>query len=166
MRAARHGLPLMLAIIGGGPLQFAPYVDLYHRALRALRQARAAGRRALARATSPPPTSRRSTRSGRTTRRCMNRIGRERGWRADDRASSSSTTAGPDGALFVGSPETVATKIAKVATGLGLSRFDLKYSLGTLPHEQLMESIRLYGTEVAPLVREQLAATEQVATLS
>jgi alkanesulfonate monooxygenase SsuD/methylene tetrahydromethanopterin reductase-like flavin-dependent oxidoreductase (luciferase family) len=65
-------------------------------------------------------------------------------------------TAGPDGALFIGSPETVAAKIVKVAQGLGLARFDLKYSLGTLPHEQLMESIRLYATEVAPLVREQL----------
>jgi hypothetical protein len=51
----------------------------------------------------------------------------------------------------------VAAKIVKVARGLGLSRFDLKYSIGTLPHEQLMTSIELYGGEVAPLVREQLA---------
>jgi hypothetical protein len=48
-----------------------------------------------------------------------------------------------------------------VANGLDLSRFDLKYSLGTLPHEQLMESIRLYGAEVAPLVREQLGAVDK-----
>ena len=65
--------------------------------------------------------------------------------------------AGPDGALFVGSPQTVATKIAKMATGLSLSRFDLKYSLGTLSHEKLMTSIELYGTEVAPLVHELMA---------
>ena len=58
---------------------------------------------------------------------------------------------------FVGSPDTVAAKIVKVAKGLGVSRFDLKYSLGTLPHEQLRDSIELYGTKVAPLVREQLA---------
>ena len=69
----------------------------------------------------------------------------------------------PDGALFVGSPQTVATKIVKTARELGLSRFDLKYSLGTLPHEQLMSSIRLYGAEVAPLVRAQLGATEPIA---
>ena len=65
-------------------------------------------------------------------------------------------TAGLDGALFIGSPQTVAAKIVTVARGLGLSRFDLKYSLGTLPHEQLLNSIRLYATEVAPLVREHL----------
>lgn len=63
---------------------------------------------------------------------------------------------GPEGALFVGSPETVATKIARVVQGLGLSRFDLKYSLGTLPHESLMTSVALYGTKVVPLVRGQL----------
>ena len=50
----------------------------------------------------------------------------------------------------------MAAKIAKVVSGLGLSRFDLKYSLGTLPHEQLMESIRLYGNEVVPRAREMM----------
>jgi len=92
----------------------------------------------------------------------MNRIGRERGWRPITREQFEHS-AGPNGALFVGSPETVAAKIAKMATELGLSRFDLKYSLGTLPHEQLMNSIRLYGTEVAPLVRAQLGAAEPAA---
>ncbi|MCX6495095.1 MAG: hypothetical protein NTY82_04890 [Actinobacteria bacterium] len=63
----------------------------------------------------------------------------------------------PEGALFVGSPETVARKIARTVAGLGLSRFDLKYSLGTLSHEHLMECIRLYGEQVIPRVREILA---------
>jgi alkanesulfonate monooxygenase SsuD/methylene tetrahydromethanopterin reductase-like flavin-dependent oxidoreductase (luciferase family) len=83
------------------------------------------------------------------------RIGRERGWGPMTR-DRFEQDAGPDGALFVGSPETVAAKIARVAQGLGLSRFDLKYSLGTLPHGQLMTSIELYGTKVAPRVRELL----------
>ena len=87
----------------------------------------------------------------------MNRIGKERGW-PPVRREQFEATAGPDGALFVGSPETVARKIVTVATGLGLARFDLKYSLGTLPHEQLLTSIRLYATEVAPLVRARLGA--------
>ena len=65
-------------------------------------------------------------------------------------------TAGPDGALFVGSPDTVAAKIVRVARQLGLSRFDMKYSAGTLPHANLMRSIELYGTKVAPLVRQEL----------
>jgi alkanesulfonate monooxygenase SsuD/methylene tetrahydromethanopterin reductase-like flavin-dependent oxidoreductase (luciferase family) len=86
----------------------------------------------------------------------QNRIGRERGWGPATRARFEKD-AGPGGAVFVGSPQTVATKIATVATGLGLSRFDLKYSIGTLPHEKLMTSIELYGTEVAPMVRELLA---------
>ena len=64
--------------------------------------------------------------------------------------------AGPDGALCVGSPETVATKIAATVQALGLSRFDMKYSNGTLPHDKLMSSIELYGTKVVPRVREQL----------
>jgi alkanesulfonate monooxygenase SsuD/methylene tetrahydromethanopterin reductase-like flavin-dependent oxidoreductase (luciferase family) len=94
----------------------------------------------------------------------MNRIGRERGWRPITREQFE-RTAGPRGALFIGSPRTVATKIVNVARELGLSRFDLKYSLGTLPHEQLMNSIRLYATEVAPVVREQLSSMEHVAAV-
>ena len=66
----------------------------------------------------------------------------------------------PDGyTLFVGSPETVAQKIAWAARTLGLSRFQLKYSVGALPHEQRLESIRLYGEEVIPRVRELLASS-------
>jgi hypothetical protein len=64
--------------------------------------------------------------------------------------------AGPEGALAVGSPSTVAGKIVRTVEGLGASRFDLKYSAGTLPHEAMLRSIELYGAEVAPLVREQL----------
>ncbi len=84
------------------------------------------------------------------------RIGRERGWPPMTREQFD-LTAGPDGALFVGSPETVAAKIVRVAKELGLLRFDLKYSAGTLPHERMMRSIELYGTKVAPLVRDELA---------
>jgi alkanesulfonate monooxygenase SsuD/methylene tetrahydromethanopterin reductase-like flavin-dependent oxidoreductase (luciferase family) len=64
---------------------------------------------------------------------------------------------GPDGSLYVGAPETVANKIVNTVKMLGLSRFDLKYSNGTLPYDKLMTSIELYGTKVMPLVRELLA---------
>lgn len=64
--------------------------------------------------------------------------------------------AGPRGALFVGSPETVARKIAWAVRTLGLSRFQLKYSVGALPHEQRLNSIRLYGEQVVPRVKELL----------
>ena len=64
------------------------------------------------------------------------------------------------GSLYVGTPETVANKIAATASALGLTRFDMKYSAGTLAHEKLMRSIELYGREVIPRVRELLAAEE------
>jgi len=65
--------------------------------------------------------------------------------------------AGPQGSLYVGSPDTVAAKITATARALRLSRFDLKYSAGRLPHELLLRSIELYGTEVIPRVRKLLA---------
>jgi alkanesulfonate monooxygenase SsuD/methylene tetrahydromethanopterin reductase-like flavin-dependent oxidoreductase (luciferase family) len=64
---------------------------------------------------------------------------------------------GPEGALYVGSPETVAKKIAANLTALGASRFDLKYAMGGLSHKALMTNIELYGTQVIPRVRELLA---------
>lgn len=157
VRAARHGLPLMLAIIGGSPSQFRPLVELYHDALRHFEQPQlsigvhapgyvaATDQQALDEAWPH-------------YERMMNRIGRDRGWSRITR-DQFERTAGPNGALFVGSPRTVSEKITWVADQLGLARFDLKYSLGTLSHEQLLESIRLYATQVAPQVRASRAAS-------
>jgi alkanesulfonate monooxygenase SsuD/methylene tetrahydromethanopterin reductase-like flavin-dependent oxidoreductase (luciferase family) len=86
----------------------------------------------------------------------IDRIGGERGWPPATRAQFE-REAGPDGALCVGSPDTVAAKIARTVKLLGLVRFNLKYSAGTLPHATLMTSIELLGTKVAPRVRELLA---------
>ena len=86
----------------------------------------------------------------------MNRIGRERGWPPRGR-DDFEREAGPDGALYVGAPETVAAKIARTVKDLGLSRFNLKYSNGTLPHDKMMKSIELYGTKVVPAVHAALA---------
>ncbi|CAN5390418.1 LLM class flavin-dependent oxidoreductase [soil metagenome] len=155
VRTARYGFSLMLAIIGGEPLQFKQHVDLYHRALDHFEMP-------------PQPVGVHSpgfvADSDDEAReklwphysKMVDRIGRERGWQPMSRIKFNNES-GPTGALFVGSPETVATKIAAVAKGLGLSRFDLKYSNGGLRHEDLMKSIELYGTKVAPLVREMLA---------
>jgi probable LLM family oxidoreductase len=156
VRAAQHGLPLMLAIIGGEPLRFAPYVDLYHRALAQFGHEE-----------TPPVGVHAHGYVARTDAQAIEetwphyeamhaKIGRERGW-PPLTLEQYEAGAGPEGAYFLGAPETVATKILKVARGLGLSRFDMKYSIGTLPHERLMKSIELFGREVAPLVREQLA---------
>jgi probable LLM family oxidoreductase len=155
VRAARYGLPLTVAIIGGSPLRFAPLVELYHRSLSSFGfEAQPVG------AHSPghvADTDEQALEELWPHYSAMHaRIGRERGWPPMTHQQFE-LSAGPDGALFVGSPETVARKIVKVAGGLGLSRFDLKYSAGTLPHELMVHSIELYGTKVAPMVREELA---------
>ncbi len=154
VRAAHYGLPLMLAIIGGDPLGFVPYVQLYHRALKE------AGRDPLPIGAHSPGHVADTDDQAREElfphyAAMHSRIGRERGWPTLTRAAFEQM-AGPTGALCVGSPATVAAKIARAAKALGLSRFDLKYSAGTLPHPVMMRSIELYATQVAPLVREQL----------
>jgi len=163
VRAAHYGMPLMLAIIGGSPLRFKPYVDLYHEALEKM------GKPSLPVGEHSPGFIAATDEEARDIAwphfQAMHAsIGRERGWPPMQRAQFD-MECGPDGAMFVGSPETVARKLAKTVAGLGLSRFDLKYSLGTLSHEHLMECIRLYGTEVIPRTRE-LLATEYAALVA
>ena len=88
----------------------------------------------------------------------MNRIGRERGWKPMSREGFEHEVT--RGALHVGSPETVARKIAATVQVLGLDRFDMKYSHGTLPHDAAMRCIELYGTKVIPRVQELLAEAD------
>ncbi|PJJ71965.1 putative LLM family oxidoreductase [Diaminobutyricimonas aerilata] len=156
VRAARYGLPLMLAIIGGEPVRFAPYVDLYHRALTQL------GMPDLPVGVHSPGYIAETDEQARDEvwphhKAMMDRIGAERGWPPLSR-DRFEAEAGPDGALYVGSPETVAAKIIRTVRALGVARFDLKYSVGTLAHDKLLRTIELYGTEVAPRVREAIAA--------
>jgi probable LLM family oxidoreductase len=155
VRAARYGMPLVLAIIGGGWRRFAPYVDLYHRALTEF------GQPTLPVAVHSPGYVADSDEQARDElwphySAIMAKIGRERGWAPMTRPQFDATT-GPDGALFVGSPETVAAKIADLGSAFKLARFDMKYSHGTLPHAKMMRCIELYGTRVVPLVRERLS---------
>ncbi len=154
LRAARYGLPLTLAIIGGSPVRFQPFVDLYRQALEKI------GHPALPIAVHSPGHVAATDEQAKDElwphyETMINRIGGERGWPPASRAQFE-REAGPDGALCVGSPETVATKIVQTARTLGLSRFNVKYSAGTLPHASLMKSIELIGTEVAPRVRESM----------
>jgi len=156
VRAARHRFPLMLAIIGGAPQRFAPYVDLYHRALDQLHP----GQPQLPIGVHSPGFVWDDDAEARELlfphfKANRDRIGRERGWPPSTLAELHEEA--DHGALFVGSPETVAQKIATTVRTLGLSRFDLKYSNGAMPHEQLMHCIELYGTEVVPRVRALLA---------
>jgi probable LLM family oxidoreductase len=155
VRAARYGLPLVIAIIGGPSVRFVPLAELYRSTLADL------GRDELPVAVHSPghiaDTDEEALEQAWPHYQVMrNRIGRERGWGPTSPAEFAAQT-GPDGAMYVGSPETVASKIAATARLLDLSRFDLKYSMGQLPHGPMMRSIELYGTKVAPLVRDMLA---------
>ncbi len=155
VRAAQYGLPLMIAIIGGDPLAFAPFVDLYHRALAQY------GKAPLPVGAHSPGYVAETDAQAREElwphyAAMHTRIGAERGWPPLTRAAFEQL-AGPNGALCVGAPETVAQKIARTAKALRLTRFDMKYSAGTLPHPLMLRSIELYGTQVVPRVRELLA---------
>ena len=140
IRAARHGLPLMLAIIGGNPQRFTPYVELYHRALGQFgHQPQPIGAHSPGHVAATDEQAREELWPHYAA--MMTRIGAERGWPPVTRAQFE-REAGPDGALCVGSPETVARKIAATVQALELSRFDMKYSNGALPHEKLLHQHR------------------------
>ncbi len=154
IRAARYDMPMMLAIIGGDPKRFAPYVELYHQSLEQL------GKEKLPIGVHSPGYIADTDEQAKDElwapyKKMRDRIGAERGWGPMGRAEFDQEASA--GSLYVGSPETVARKIAATARALGISRFDLKYSAGPLSHEKLMRSIELYGRKVMPLVRDMLA---------
>jgi probable LLM family oxidoreductase len=161
IRAGRYRLPLMLAVIGGRPERFRPLVDLY--------------RRALAQSGTPdlPVGLHTLGYVARTDEEAIetqwphwletfDRASLERGWRPPTRAQFDAEV--DHGALFVGSPDTVATRLASVMRTLDVERLGLHYAIGKMPYEQRAESIRLLGTEVFPRVRELLAAAPAVHT--
>jgi probable LLM family oxidoreductase len=153
VRAAHYGLPLMLAIIGGPAVRFLPYVELYRRALDEMKKPKlpiglhspgyVADTDALAKEEFWPHY-----------KKFRDRIGAERGWGPMGRDEFEQEIA--HGALYVGAPETVAKKIVATVRALGVARFDMKYSAGTLPHEKMMHCIDLYGRKVIPLVRDMM----------
>ncbi len=150
VRAARYGLPLMLAIIGGPPVRFRPFVDLFRNV---------SDDASLPVGVHSPGFIAETDAAARELlyphfKVNRDRIGRERGWPPVTRADFEAEADG--GALFVGSPDTVARRIADTVSVLGIQRFDLKYANGPMPHEQLLRTIELYGTEVIPKVRQLL----------
>lgn len=157
MRAARLGLPLALAIIGGDPARFRPFAELYFKALEEF------GSR-------PLPVSIHSPGHIADTDEqaieelwphyltAFGRIGRERGWGAMTFDHYMNEV--KHGSLYVGSAETVAQKIAYALSSVGAVRFDFKYANGPMPHSKLMKSIELYGTQVVPRVNELLAESK------
>lgn len=154
VRAARYGMNLMLAIIGGSPGRFRSYVDLYNRSVaeKGLEDLRV-GVHSPGHVAESDAIAREEYWPGYQDLR--NRIGAERGWGPTSRAEYDREI--ESGSLYVGSPETVARKIAATVTELGLARFEMKYSAGPLPHDAMLRSIGLYGNEVIPRVRALIA---------
>jgi probable LLM family oxidoreductase len=154
VRAAKYDLPLMLAIIGGDPTRFARYADLYRRAFAQLeRPVQPIGVHSPGYVAETDQQAREQLWPDYKVMR--DRIGKERGWPPMERKEFEQEA--NFGSLYVGSPETVARKIAATAKALGISRFDMKYSAGALRHDRMMRSIELYGSKVIPLVRDMLS---------
>jgi alkanesulfonate monooxygenase SsuD/methylene tetrahydromethanopterin reductase-like flavin-dependent oxidoreductase (luciferase family) len=150
----------MLAIIGGSPSRFAPFSRLFHQALDKF------GQPDLPVGVHSPGHVADTDDQARGDfwphyLQVITHVAKTRGFAIPTKESFLSEV-GPRGALYVGSPETVAQKIAANLTALGASRFDLKYGMGGLSHETLMRNIELYGTKVIPRVRELLRTGELV----
>lgn len=157
VRAAQLGLPLMLAIIGGQPTQFLPFVQLYRKA------AAEAGN-----TTNPLPLGINyhmfvGKDSGKAAddffpyyAEMMNRIGRERGWPPLSREMYAHSRS-PEGALMVGSVQQVIDKILYAHELFGNTRFLAQAAIGNVPHAQIMKSIELFGTQVVPAIRRATA---------
>lgn len=161
IRAGLLGLPFVLAIIGGRPVQFAPIVDLYKRAAA---QAGHDPSKLIVASHShgfiAEDTETAADKFFPSTQQAMNVLGRERGWGHYDRSTFDAARSF-EGALYVGDPETVAQKIIHLRKNVGITRFMLHVPVGTMPHEDVMNAIRLLGTEVAPRVREEVAKWEK-----
>jgi probable LLM family oxidoreductase len=154
VRAAGYGLPLMLAIIGGDPLAFKQFTDLYRRALGEFgKPLQPVGVHAPGYVAETDEQAMED--SWPLIGKYFSKIALERGGRAMGEGQFRAQV-GPEGAYFIGSPETVATKIVRVVKGLDLDRFDFKYANGPMEHGKLLNSLELYGTKVVPLVREML----------
>jgi alkanesulfonate monooxygenase SsuD/methylene tetrahydromethanopterin reductase-like flavin-dependent oxidoreductase (luciferase family) len=145
----------MLAIIGGHPGRFAPYVDLYRRASEQFgTAAQPVGMHSPGFVASTDEEARELFYPG--YRETRDRIGAERGWQPLQPAEFEAEVV--DGSLYVGSVETVAAKIANAVRVLDVGRFDMIYSVaGTVSATARLRSVELYGTQVIPRVRELLA---------
>jgi probable LLM family oxidoreductase len=160
VRAGMLGLPLTVAIIGGQPERFVPLVELYRDAVAraghdpaqanvAINTHAFVGESAAAADAAFAPSY----------LAMMNRIGRERGWPPSGRREYEALTS-PRGAVAAGAPEQVAEKLLYEHELFGHDRYIAQMSVGAVAHRDVLRSIELFGTEVAPLVREEIARRE------
>jgi probable LLM family oxidoreductase len=161
IRAGMLGLPLVLAIIGGRPVQFAPLVELYKKvAEQAGHDVSKLPVASHSHGFIAKDTETAADKFFPPTQQVMNVLGRERGWGHYDRTSFDMARSF-EGALYVGDAETVAQKIIHLRKNVGITRFMLHVPVGSMPHEDVMGAIELLGTEVAPRVREEITEWEK-----
>lgn len=160
VRTARYGFKLMLAIIGGAPKRFSPYVELYRRAAGQLgTTAYPVGMHSPGFVAATDEEAKQIFFPG--YKKLMDSIGRERGWPPHSKEQFEQEVR--FGSLYVGSPETVARKMASAIKDLGVGRFDLIYTTGgAVPASARLRAVELFGTKVVPLVREMLAEEKAV----
>ncbi len=154
VRAARLDLQLAIAIIGGDPARFAPFAHLYRNSMEEF------GHKLKDISIHSPGYIADSDEQAMEEQwpnylKMVGRIGRERGWAPPTKEGFIQECM--YGSQYVGSPETVAKKIAHAIKSVGAQRFDFKYANGPQAHSKLMKSLELYGTKVIPLVKEMLA---------
>ncbi|WP_351237804.1 LLM class flavin-dependent oxidoreductase [Streptomyces sp. NPDC002133] len=154
IRTAHYGFPLMLAIIGGSPERFAPYIDLYQRAADKF------GTTAHPVGMHSPGFIADTDEEARELhyphyKVIRDRIGALRGWPPLRKEEYEADI--EHGSLYIGSPETVARKMARAIKTLGVGRFDLIYTTGAQPISARLRTVELYGTKVLPMVRDILA---------
>lgn len=160
-RAGELGLPLILAIIGGSPLRFAPLVELYKRT--AERHGHDPNILPVASHSHGFVADDSQTARDKffpSTQYAMNVIGRERGWPPYTRETFNHACE-LEGVLYVGDPQTVAEKIILLRKNVGITRFFLHVPVGSMPHDDVMRAIELFGKEVAPIVRREVEKWEK-----
>lgn len=155
-RAAYHGLPLMIAIIGGMPKQFASLVSFYRETAKKIgRDPKTLpigiGSHGFIAANSQDALDI----AFHAHNEIMSRIGRERGWPPGTRGQFDAG-ATPQGAYHIGSPQQIVDKILAQHEWFKHDRFGLQLSVGTLPHDKVMQAIELYGTVVKPAIDKAL----------
>lgn len=160
VRAGLLGLPLVLAIIGGSPRQFSPLVQLYKQAaVHAGHDPEKLTVASHSHGFVAEDTELAADRFFPSTQHVMNTLARERGWGPYTRSTFDAART-LEGALYVGDPDTVAEKVIHLRKNVGITRFMLHVPVGSMPHDQVLKAIELFGKEVAPKVREEVARWE------
>ena len=162
VRAAEYGLPMALAIIGGMPARFAPFAQLYRDTYKNAGHEESKLQLCINSHTYIADDSQKASDEFYPPyAEVMGRIGKERGWSGMNRQQFDAATS-PQGALLVGSPQQVIDKILFEHNLFGHTRFLAQMSIGAMPHKQIMHSIELLGTQVAPAIKKYTTAKKEM----